>query len=331
MGVYAPALSYIWKSIEEAGMDARALFEEAGIDPNLRLDITGRVSNNQVDDLLWVFNQNSRDDAFIFKLAQNVQPSYIGALGLAWLTSPSLRGAFERFHRYGRAVSDAQEIRIEDDDKDVRVIFDHGSIVFRDQALRQGLTLATAVQLCRMTYGDSFAPTGIHFQFPEPSSVNAYYEFFRCELFFDSEFDVLVMPVEVADQPLPGFNPQLLQQMDLMIIDYLADLDKDDVIGRTRAEIIRQLPSGRVSLDEVANALHISQRSLTRKLQERNESFKNLLATTRKELSEKYVLNKNLSLTEISFLLGFSETSSFSRAYKTWTGQSPSSYREATI
>lgn len=114
-----------------------------------------------------------------------------------------------------------------------------------------------------------------------------------------------------------------------MIIDYLSDLDKDDIIGRTRAEIIRQLPSGGVSLETVSSALNAAQRLLTRKLQEKNETFRNSLATTRRNFSEKYVLDKNLSLTEVSLVLGFSETSSFSRSYKTWTGQSPSAHREA--
>jgi AraC-like DNA-binding protein len=137
------------------------------------------------------------------------------------------------------------------------------------------------------------------------------------------------MPVSVADEPLPGFNPQIVQQMDQMIIDYLAKLDRNDVLGRARAAILKLLPSGEVSLESVANALNISARTLTRKLNDEGESFKNLLAKTRRDLSEKYIMDKSLTLTEISFLLGFSEASSFSRAYKSWTGRSPSLHRSA--
>ena len=154
-----------------------------------------------------------------------------------------------------------------------------------------------------------------------------YYEFFRCELLFSVETAEIVMPISVADEPLVGFNPQLVQNLDQMIVDYLAKKDQDDIVSRTRAEILNGLPSGTVSLESVADALHMSTRSLIRKLADENESFKNLLASIRKELGEKYVMNKGLSLTEISFLLGFSETSSFSRAYKNWTGMSPRAHR----
>jgi len=329
MGVFAPALGQIWISVEDSGMDAEALFREVGIDPNLRFDVSARVSNRQFDELLYLANEKSRDDAFMFTLAKHTQPSFLGALGLAWITSPSLRTAFERFHRYGRAFSDAQEIRVEDEGEGMRVIIHEGSLTFRDRNLRSGLTLACAVQMCRMTHGDLFSPIAVCFQFPEPANISEYYKFFRCELFFDSDFNSLLISADLADQPQPGFNPQLLQQLDLMVIKYLAGLDKNDIVGRVRAEITQQLPSGGVTLTTVSKALNISQRSLIRKLSEKNESFKNLLLTTRKELSEKYVLDKNLSLTEVSFLLGFSETSSFSRAYKKWTGQTPSSHREA--
>ena len=328
MSVYAPALSHIWNGAEEFGLNAKELFEETGIDPNLRFDITARVNVRHVDNLLWIANQKSQDDAFAFKLAKHLQPSYLGALGLAWLTSSSLRKAFERLERYVRMVSEELKIRIEDQVEELRVKFDAGSFIYRDLALRERVSQVMVVQLCRMTYGDSFSPTAIHFQHSAPSKVSVYYEFFRCELIFDSESNVLVIPALVADQPLTGFNPQLVQLLDSMIIDYLASLDKDDIIGRTKSEILKQLPSGGISLEGVSTALNFSQRSLERRLKEKNESFKNLLATLRRELSKEYIQDMRLSITEISFLLGFSQSSSFSRAYKSWTGKSPSTHRE---
>ncbi len=77
--------------------------------------------------------------------------------------------------------------------------------------------------------------------------------------------------------------------------------------------------------------LALSPRTLARRLREEGESFKSLLAEIRRELGEKYILDKSKSLTEISFLLGFSEASSFSRAYRGWTGQSPSDHRSELL
>ena len=111
------------------------------------------------------------------------------------------------------------------------------------------------------------------------------------------------------------------------MINYLARLDKDDIIQRVKVAIIDQLPSGNVTEDTVAEAIFISKRSLQRKLNEKGTTFKTILTDVRQDLALKYIHDRKLTLTEISFMLGFSEMSSFSRAFKRWTGESPKEFR----
>ena len=92
---------------------------------------------------------------------------------------------------------------------------------------------------------------------------------------------------------------------------------------------MEQLPLGNVSDDSVASALHMSVRTMHRKLSEVNQNFRTLLVDIRRELAEHYILDNSLTLTEISLLLGFAEPSSFSRAFKNWTGSAPSEVRQA--
>ena len=90
-----------------------------------------------------------------------------------------------------------------------------------------------------------------------------------------------------------------------------------------------QLPSGHISDDSVADALHMSVRTMHRKLVEVNNNFRTILVEMRRDLAEQYILDNSLTLTEISLLLGFSEPSSFSRAFKNWTGTTPSEVRQS--
>jgi len=253
----------------------------------------------------------------------------MGALGYAWMTSASLRKAFGRLSRYARILADDAIIRLDDQGKTLHVLLESESADIRDPALRERLRFANAVKLCRMNCGDSFKPARVLFRQSEPSSPAAFYSFFRCELQFDSDASVLVIDSAVADQPLSGFNAQLGNLLEQQIIDYLARLDKQDIVGRTKSVIFEQLPSGQVSVEEVATELNKSVRTLRRKLSEKGTSFKELLTQTRQELGERYIHDASLSLTEIAFLLGFSDSSSFSRAYRTWTGKSPSEQRSA--
>jgi AraC-like DNA-binding protein len=327
MAVFAPALSYFWESAKSFGLDPAELFTEAGIDPKLRLDINARVSSDQYDRLVWTEKQKSGDDAFAFHLVEHIHPSYMGAMGYAWLTSASLRQAFQRMCRYGRFVADEVLIRLEDHGETLHVLPEIESDDVRDPGLRERLRFATVVKLCRMNMGDSFKPARIHFRQTEPPHPAAHYSYFRCELLFDSDSSILVLDSAVADQPLAGFNPQLENLLEQQIVEYLARLDQQDIAGRTKSVIFELLPSGRVSIDEIASNLRMSVRTLRRRLKQAGISFKDLLAETRRELGERYIRDNSLSLTEVAFMLGFSDSSSFSRAYKSWTGQSPSDYR----
>ena len=88
------------------------------------------------------------------------------------------------------------------------------------------------------------------------------------------------------------------------------------------------LPDGEVSVDKVATAMHQSTRTLQRRLAERNLTWQHMLDNTRMQLARQYLNDRALSVAEIAVLLGFSEQSAFTRAFKRWTGQTPLSFRQ---
>jgi len=139
---------------------------------------------------------------------------------------------------------------------------------------------------------------------------------------------MFVLSRKDIDKRLTGSNDQLAKLNEHIVVKYLAHREKADILNRAKATIIDNLGSGGVSETSVAEALHMSPRNLHRKLLKENTSFKFLLSEIRRELAQQYIQDRSKTLTEISFLLGFSEVSSFSRAYKGWTGQPPSEARQ---
>lgn len=327
MAVFAPALSYLWEGARRFGLDPEKLFEEAGIDPQLRLDVNARVSVEQYDCLIWAADRHSGDDSFAFHLVENVHPSYMGALGYAWMTSATLRKAVECLQRYQRLLSDDAHLSLETDGNMLHLLLDPAPAKEMDPDLRERLRLASMVRLCRMICGREFRPARIQLRQGEPTRPAAWFAYFRCELQFGADRCLLAVDAAAADRRLPGHNAQLEVLLEKQIVDYLARLDRQDIVGRTKAAIFDLLPSGRANIDEVAASLDTSVRTLRRKLGDRGTSFKALLSGTRQELGERYIRDNRLSLTEIAFLLGFSDSSSFSRAYRSWTGQTPTRYR----
>lgn len=327
MAVFAPYLGFIWESAKKFGIDPKELFSNAGIDPALRMDPNARVSADKLDQLIWTAKLESHDDAFAFHLVERVHPSYYGVMGYAWLASETLRKAFELLCRYQRLLSDDGLVHLEDTGKQLKVELEWLPQIERDPALRERIRLSNAVRLCRMTCGSSFKPDQVFFMQEEPARPAAYYEYFRCELEFGAGSSSILIDAETADRVLPGYNPQLLLLFEKQIIDHLAKLNKDDIVGQTKSVIFDQLPFGQVAIDQIADKLFLSERTLRRRLKEAGSSFKEILAKTRRELGERYIQDSSLSLTEIAFMLGFSDSSSLSRAYKNWTGKTPSESR----
>ena len=91
--------------------------------------------------------------------------------------------------------------------------------------------------------------------------------------------------------------------------------------------MIEELPSGTPAEETIARAVAMSSRSLQRRLSEEGSGYKELLAEVRRELAREYVEERDASMTDIGFLLGFSDVSSFSRAFKRWFGRSPAAAR----
>lgn len=163
---------------------------------------------------------------------------------------------------------------------------------------------------------------------PEPEDSGYYYELFRCAIEFGCEATTIVIRLEDVDRRLTGSNDQLAKLNEHIVVKYLAHNEKQDIVNRVKAAIIDGLANGAVTEASIAEEMHTTPRNLHRKLQKEDTSFKQLLTDIRKELAQQYIQDRSKTLTEISFMLGFSEVSSFSRAFKGWTGKPPSEVRQ---
>jgi AraC-like DNA-binding protein len=141
--------------------------------------------------------------------------------------------------------------------------------------------------------------------------------------------DSLALDNEYADKPLPTTNLELARMFDAILADQLAELDSTDLANRCKEYLLHELTSGEPSEQKLAAAMCMSRRTLQRKLGECGLTYKELLDKTRHELALRYLDDPSNTVTDITFLLGFSEQSAFSRAFKRWSGKAPTAYRAA--
>lgn len=328
MSVFAPTLINLWKTVESYGIDPEPLFLAEDIDVTLPIDPALRIPFAKIDRIRAQAVELCGDEALGIRAATLYVSAQMGALGYAWQTSLTLRKACERLQRFARLVNDKAVVKVEDQDG-CMVVTLRLDVRSENSSVRDGAALATVTRMSRMVSGDEFRLQGVNFKRPEPKDIKPYFEYFACQLNFNQAENQLLIPLSLVDDVLPGANRELAAMNDQIVMRRLALLDRNDIVSRVQSQIMDQLSSGHISDDSVAQALHMSVRTMHRKLSEVDSNFRSLLVETRRNLAEAYILDSSLTLTEISLLLGFSEQSSFSRAFKNWTGLAPSEARQA--
>jgi AraC-like DNA-binding protein len=323
----ASGLLFLWHVLESYGIDPEPLFREMAMNPALMKQPGARYRLANIDNLWRKASEVIDDPCFGLKVGDLWHPSYSSALGYAWLASHTLREAFERLERYYRVLTDERPMRLDETEKELTLtlLFSHKR---RDIPERSDAILAGVMRACRINYIEDLTPESVSFTHPKPSCSARFFEYFRCPVVFEAPANSLTLSIDAVDKRLPGSHTQLAELADQVMIEYLAKLDQNHMPQKVKAVIIDQLPSGNVTDENVARALYMSSRKLQRQLQSAGTTFYTLLDEVRQDLAQKYLREPDNSITEIGFLLGFSESSAFSRAFKRWMGVPPSEFRK---
>ncbi len=319
-----------WSLLESYDIDPLPLFRKAHIDPELMNDMSSRTTWS-TQNSLWISVADRVDDpCFGLKLGDLWHPSYMHALGYAWLSSTTLYAALGRLSRFINIVNPNISVEISDDDTNIMVEVSNASdSVPRDAYWYADADMSILIAMCRANYGKSLNPISVDFRHAEPDCAGDFFALFRCPVTFGAQHNRMTFSRKDVDKQLPGSNALMSQVHDQEMVRYLAGLDGGDIIHKVKNSILELLPDGRMSDAKVAEDLFMSNRNLQRKLEAQDTTFKTILTELRKELASKYIQDPQLTLTEISFMLGFSEMSAFSRAFKQWTGQSPKTQRQS--
>ncbi|MGB5734328.1 MAG: AraC family transcriptional regulator [Thiohalocapsa sp.] len=198
-GYFAPATGLLWKMVAGYGLDPTRLFQACDIaperigDPDLRLP-------NKTADRLWALAAEQIDDpCFGLHAARHLHPSHLGALGYAWLASPSLRTALQRLTRYLRLLTDQREILLQEsgDQLLVETRLEPGALA---QPERAHVAMTVLMTMCRWNVGPELRPLAVSFHHDANPCAAEFDAFFGCSVEFASERNGIVLHLDDADR-----------------------------------------------------------------------------------------------------------------------------------
>lgn len=191
-------------------------------------------------------------------------------------------------------------------------------------------TFAVVTERFRRMLGSDWTPLAVQFLHAPIGDTSYYRGYFRCGVTFSSEKAQLSLQRQDWAKPLASGDPGLFD----VLSDHALTLSSlrpnpDDLVTRTQQEIMRVLGEGEPDIEGIAEALVVSTRTLQRRLEERDNTFKQLVDQVREDQARNLIASGAMSISEVAFFLGYSEQSALTRAFKRWTGQTPKKFRLA--
>jgi len=307
------------------GLDRARLLADCGLVENQLADPDARVPFS-AQERLWQQLSHLPHGEPGLALGVNLAPGPFSVLGYLLQSSATLGDALAAGLRYQRLVGEGGEVQLQERDGELHVLY---RPLHPDLPATRTRVLALMACWVRMVTPlvDDLHLLRAQFVHARPDDLTDYDDVFACSLQFCAEHYGLVLPGSMRDAPLIQANPPLQSLLRQHAEALLARLPSEGLSARVVALLGEQLAQGEPDRSKLARALHLSERTLQRRLADEGSSYQQLLNDTRRQLAEHHLRHSKLPAAEIALLLGYSEPSVFFRAFRQWTGLTPGEYR----
>jgi len=316
---------FLWMTyhaMAKMGLDTAAIFASVAL-PDQPPDLTARRANNTQATFWQAAERISGDTDIGLHTGGMMQPYRGQVIEYLFLSSPTLGAGLTRALRYHRLWTDAMQMTLQ-------VEGDSARISGLNHPVRHYLECAVAVflQFFRHFSEGEFVPSQIWLPHQTGASAEEYQRVYGCETRLGQTEGAIVFPACLLDRPSPAAEPQLFAVHDAIAAQYLQALDNRDLIPQIQRELGGLFELGEVTLEHLAARLQTTPRSLRSELANLGTSFNEVVAQYRERLARRLLARTTESLDQIIYLTGYSEPAAFTRAFKRWTGETPTDYRK---
>lgn len=321
-------LRLIYQAMKRKGIDTDAIFSRLGVDEDYVFTEQLRTPHSAQLYFWQVVEDVSGDPDAGLHLGQHL-PAYKGqVLEYLFLSSPTFGEGLRRAQNYQRLLSDAANTDFFIEGDEACMVLDAASsevsrLRHFNECFVQGL-----ITFFRSITDDRFYPSRIEFEHERAHNKAHVSEILGCDVVFGAQENRLYFPATLLSYASPHAEPELLDLHERFASEQVARLEKKDIVGQVERIVAELLDIGEVTLDAVAERLGIKPRTLRTRLTEAETSFNQVLADFRYRLARQLLATTDESIDEIVYLTGFSEPSTFYRAFKRWSGITPIEYRK---
>jgi AraC-like DNA-binding protein len=313
--------------LEELGVRASAVLRRAGLARGLADQPRVLLTTKELFALWRAIGEVSTNPAIGLLLGTENRTQRFHPIGLAALSSEDFGAAIDQMARY-KQLTCPEEILQEKDDQEWRIQFRWLLADEIEPPILIECAFAWVLSIARHGTGTRLSPLRVEFMQPR-AHAKIIERHFGCPVVCGGPRNAIVFLAADAQRPFVTRNAELLAMLAPQFEEELKQENGDEnFIERVRIAVQQKLTGRRPTIEDIADALHISSRTLQRRLQEERSSFQRVLDEARHQLARHYLNNSYLELNEAAYLLGYEDGNSFVRAFRTWEGVPPARWRE---
>jgi AraC-like DNA-binding protein len=315
LGTFRNWAEIVGRTLAVEGIDLRAELARRGIDLEDCVPAEGRLENATARAIWHVVEERSSDPVFGLSMVRNVDYIDFEDLGVALVASGTAEAVLNRLVRYHGLITDRLTLSLETGQRLLELRIDHHATHWRSGEFSAALFAG----MLRDRFDRAVAPAEVHLGFDNPAGLDIYRRFFRSPIITGAAITRLTFDRAVLARYGIGEPIGVAERFEQLLQDRVEQLSRQRSAERAVRDAIRTIIGTDLpTLDRVAAALHLSERTLQRRLRDEGTSFAAVLDDERRELAATWLDQGNLNRTEIAYFLGFSQLSSFSRATRRW-------------
>jgi AraC-like DNA-binding protein len=315
--------------LREYGKNATPILAKVGATPDQVADDKIRLEVSKQIKILELASAELQDELLGFHLAQVFDLREIGLVYYVTASSQRLSDALQNGRRYSRIMNDGVRLDVNLDHHATGIALEYVGVDRQSDRHQIEFWLVALMRICRQVTETRLAPRHVRIGHRRDETPFEMRRFFGCDVEFGAGKDEIILTAAAASMPIVGsdnhLNELLLRYADEALVDRpRARSTVRSIVERALPEL---LPHAKANASNVAEKLALSRRTFRRKLRDEGVSFGNILEETRAALAKRYLAERDLPISQIAWLLGYSEISSFTNAFKRWTGMTPRQFR----
>lgn len=315
--------------VRDLGGEPNEMLKRFNIDPHLLENISAVISYRSMINLLEYSAEHLKCADFGLQLAERQSMMILGPLAVIAQNSSTVGGALQEIAKFLHVYTPGilLELDTKTDPARPQLLLEvHLAGLTRLKQITE-LSLGVAHKTLQMLYGSTFKAESLMMRTTTNVPQARYQRFFGAHVYFGQASNALVLRPEHLAKVIDQHNQELRDTL-LEYVSTISEANPLDICNQVEQLILRLLPTQRCSLPLIAERLGMRERSLQRRLSDRDILFEDLVDKTRMELADRYLMEAQMPMAQVAGLLGYAEQSSFNRACKRWHATSPKKRRK---